>query len=73
MFMALSEEPERYRKMWRGAIDVPSGLKLGRTMTELCVLAALVAFLMSGWVANRFIFYPMRYPEGDWELQRSRS
>jgi len=26
---------------------------------------------MSDWVANRFIFYPMRYPEGEWELQRS--
>ena len=45
--------------MWRG------------TLLRLCVLAALVAFLMSSWVANRFIFYPMRFPEGDWELQRS--
>jgi uncharacterized protein len=26
---------------------------------------------MSGWIANRLIFYPMRYPEGDWERQRS--
>src|SRR5260370_23720638 len=31
----------------------------------------LVAFLMSGWIANRVIFYPMRYPGGDWERQHS--
>lgn len=24
---------------------------------------------MAGWVASRFIYYPMRYPEGDWSLQ----
>ena len=31
----------------------------------------LVLFLMSGWIANHVMFYPMRYPEGDWEGQRS--
>src|SRR5260370_16358676 len=31
----------------------------------------LVAFLMSGWIANRVIFYPMRYPGGNWERQHS--
>jgi fermentation-respiration switch protein FrsA (DUF1100 family) len=31
----------------------------------------LVLFLMSGWIANRVMFYPMRYPDGDWEAQRS--
>src|SRR5260370_2850338 len=31
----------------------------------------LIAFLMSGWIANRVIFYPMRYPGGAWEQQHS--
>src|SRR5215831_15640539 len=26
---------------------------------------------MSDWVANHVMFYPMRYPEGRWQLQRS--
>ena len=26
---------------------------------------------MADWIANRFIFYPMKYPGGDWDLQRS--
>jgi hypothetical protein len=34
-------------------------------------IVVLVLFLMSGWIANRVMFYPMRYPEGDWERQRS--
>src|ERR1051326_3862357 len=23
------------------------------------------------FIANRFMFYPMRYPEGDWQLQQA--
>lgn len=37
-----------------------------RTVAEIGLLAVLTAFIMSHRFANRFIFYPSRYPEGDW-------
>ncbi|MGA2596057.1 MAG: alpha/beta hydrolase [Bryobacteraceae bacterium] len=41
-----------------------------RTLAGLSVLAALIAFIMSGRFADRFIFYPSRYPEGNWDSAR---
>lgn len=45
--------------MKRGARGLAAGVSI----------AALLWLLVSGWIANHFIFYPARYPQGEWELQ----
>ena len=57
---------------FRAWIRLPGGVKKvnridWRMPAELAVLAALIAFIMSGRLADRFIFYPSRYPAGDWD------
>ena len=37
-------------------------------MTVLLGAAALLWFVLAS-LANRLIFYPIRYPEGDWSAQ----
>jgi len=56
---------------WKPYLRVILSAKLNwRTLAGVSILAALIAFIMSGRLANHLIFYPSRYPQGDWDAAR---
>src|SRR5437764_10071356 len=51
--------------------ELRTGHRLWSRILRACAVVLLFAFLpfMLRHIVNQFVYYPMRYPQGDWSLQ----